>query len=88
MKVAGAMEYFKRRMLNDEKRLKSFKQELKLIDRFQNRSGSICDVGCSTGEFIETINWLGPRYGMEISEYAMEQSRSRGISFEKNIMTE
>ena len=60
MNVAEAMEYFKRGVLNDEKRFKSFKQELKLIDRYHNRSGSIGEEGCSTGEFIGTINWLGP----------------------------
>ena len=44
------------------------------------------DVGCSTGEFLESINWNHDgRYGVEISEYAKEIAQARGIKFTKSL---
>ena len=86
--LINEIDYFKKRQLNDEKRVASFKQEGKLIKMFEGEGGRICDIGCSTGEFIEAIDWKGPKYGMELSEFAIDESKSRGICFEKNILTE
>lgn len=79
--------YFYNRNLTDEKRLASFQYEKKLIQRFCNSlNGRVCDVGCSTGEFLEAIEWEGDRYGMEINEYAKLMALQKKISFNKNIL--
>lgn len=67
--------------------MKSFLQEKTFIQQFVE-NGIICDVGCGTGEFLESINWLGPRYGMEISDSAKDIAKGFQIDFEKNILTE
>ena len=77
-------EYFKNRFLNDNKRIQSFKSEKEFI--FSHiKKGTICDVGCSTGEMLSAFNWNGKQYGMEISSYAKNQAIESGISFEKDI---
>ena len=30
---------------------------------FVNFNTTVCDVGCSTGEFLKFINWTGKKYG-------------------------
>ena len=81
-------EYFKKRDFNDKKRLTAFLQEKKFMSRHLNINGKVCDVGCSTGEFLETINWKGPRFGIEISDYARDIAKKYKIDFTKNILTE
>ena len=78
-------QYFNNRFENDSKRLKSFQQEKELINQFINK-GILLDVGCSTGEFINNLNWNGQSYGMEISEYAIENAKLNGIKFDKNLL--
>jgi SAM-dependent methyltransferase len=80
--------YFAKRDLNDPKRLKSFDHEKRLLEQHTDFGGAVCDVGCSTGEFLEYIGWRGPRYGMEINENAQATARGRGVSFDKTILTE
>jgi hypothetical protein len=60
--------YFKFRSLNDEKRIKSFILEKKFILKHTTLNKIICDVGCSTGEFLTAINWTGRKFGMEINK--------------------
>jgi SAM-dependent methyltransferase len=79
-------EYFKNRIGNDILRNRQFILDLEFINRFV-LSGDICDVGCSTGEFIRSIKFPGNIYGMEISDYARKIA-SDLISFEKDIFTE
>ena len=81
-------EYFKKRNFNDKKRLTAFLQEKKFMSKHLNINGKVCDVGCSTGEFLETINWKGPRFGMEISDHARGIAKKYKIDFTKNILTE
>lgn len=78
-------EYFAKRNLNDDLRQKSFKQEKLLLAKYVSSEGVICDVGCSTGEFLTSIRWAGPKYGMEINQYAITMAKKSGISFQKNI---
>lgn len=73
------------RDLNDLKRLKSFKNELDFILRFTNKKVAICDIGCSTGEFLEFIEWKGPRYGTEINKAAIKVAKSRSINIITNL---
>ena len=77
-------DYFQKRNLNDELRIKAFNAEKSLVKKYIS-SGNILDVGCSTGEMIEYYNWSGDRYGMEIVEYAIEEAKKRGISFDKDL---
>jgi len=79
--------YFESRKKNDPSRIKSFLQEKSYIENYINLDGRVCDIGCSTGEFLDTIGWRGPRYGMEINQVAKKTAASSGISFEKNVLT-
>lgn len=80
--------YFQNRQFNDPLRLKSFDQEAIFISKFTSFNKNVCDVGCSTGEFLEHINWNGKRYGMEVNENAINIAKSNGVSFSRNILTE
>jgi SAM-dependent methyltransferase len=77
--------YFAKRDRNDPRRLEAFSQEKQFIFKHLQR-GTVCDVGCSTGEFLDAIGWEGDRYGMEISEHAAALATTRGIAFDKNIL--
>ena len=77
-------EYFKNRDLNDSKRLKSFVQEINFVRKYI-KSGSIIDVGCSTGEFLTFIRWHGEKFGMEIAVEAAEKAEKNGINFDRDI---
>lgn len=79
-------EYFDDRNRNNEKRLKQFEIDSKFIKNYI-KSGKICDIGCSTGEFLKYLNLPGEMYGMEINKFAKKKA-SQFISFEKNIFTE
>ena len=59
-------DYFESRLSNDPKRLAQFPSEGELIRRYI-RSGRAMDIGCSTGEFLQAIDWQDERFGMEIS---------------------
>jgi SAM-dependent methyltransferase len=78
-------EYFEKRTGNDPKRQKSFLSEKKFINKYIC-SGKLLDVGCSTGEFIDVLEWSGEIYGMEISEYAQSIAEKKGIKFDKNLL--
>ena len=83
MTISYDDEYFTKRIGNDPKRLKQFILDGVFIRKFI-QSGKVCDVGCSTGEFLRTIGWEGERYGMEVNDFAIEQAGDF-INFEKNI---
>ena len=53
------------------------------MSRHLNINGKVCDVGCSTGEFLETINWKGPRFGIEISDYARDIAKNTRLILQK-----
>jgi 2-polyprenyl-3-methyl-5-hydroxy-6-metoxy-1,4-benzoquinol methylase len=76
--------YFKDRNFTDQKRILSFKREADFVKK-RRSSGRILDVGCSTGEFLVSLDWNGEKYGMEISEYAKEMAIKNGISFDKDL---
>ncbi|MDB4839217.1 class I SAM-dependent methyltransferase [Amylibacter sp.] len=80
-------EYFKNRYGNDDMRLRQFQIDEKFLKKFKSK-GIICDVGCSTGEFLKSIAWRGELYGMEINLEAKAEAQQNGFSFEKNIFTE
>ena len=79
--------YFECRKLNDEKRIKSFEKEGYWMKHNQVPfTGTVCDVGCSTGEFLKYLNWQGPKFGMEVNDLAINIAKEMGISFSKNIL--
>ncbi|HEX2506691.1 MAG TPA: class I SAM-dependent methyltransferase [Miltoncostaeaceae bacterium] len=80
-------DYFETRLSNDPKRLAQFRWEGKLIRRYV-ASGRAMDVGCSTGEFLQAIDWQGERYGMEISDYARVLAAENGVRFDRDIFSE
>ena len=79
-------DYFNDRHANNKKRLNQFEIDIKFIKKYI-KSGNVCDVGCSTGEFLRQLNFSGQLFGMEINEYAKKKA-SEFINFEKNIFTE
>jgi 2-polyprenyl-3-methyl-5-hydroxy-6-metoxy-1,4-benzoquinol methylase len=80
-------DYFEHRQLNDLKRIKSFNEESDWMKaNHVPFNGVVCDVGCSTGEFLDHIHWLGPKYGMEVNELAISIATKTGVSFSKNIL--
>lgn len=80
--------YFKYRLLNDKKRLKSFILEKKFILNHTDLNKIVCDVGCSTGEFLSAIGWKGKKYGMEINKFAITKAKQKNIFFNKNILNQ
>ena len=79
--------YFANRHLNDLNRMESFKQEKDFLYKYIN-SGNVCDIGCSTGEFLSYINWPGKKYGMEVNKKAINVAQKSGINFKKNILNQ
>lgn len=78
--------YFLNRLSNDPLRMKQFAIDSKFIKRYV-RSGNLCDVGCSTGEFVNFMDWDGECFGMEVNENAKKIAVNY-LSFDKNIFTE
>jgi SAM-dependent methyltransferase len=79
--------YFAKRLWNDSRRLQSFAHEASFLSQHGvSFNGSVCDVGCSTGEFLEAVGWSGPRYGMEISPAARAIAETQRISFDRDIL--
>ena len=81
-------EYFSNRNQTDLKRIASFQSEKIFLEKYIDFNGAVCDIGCSTGEFLTEIGWTGPKFGMEISEHAIKIAELSGIDFSKNIETE
>lgn len=77
-------DYFTNRFGNDPKRQKSFAQEKDLINKYIS-SGTLLDIGCSTGEFIQSLGWPGKCFGMEISPYAISVAMKKGIKFGRDL---
>ena len=78
--------YFENRKSNDLKRMASFLQEKAFISKYINLDATVCDIGCSTGEFLSAIEWQGPKYGMEINQEAIAAAKKSGIDFDANIL--
>ena len=78
------IEYFKDRNSNDPRRIKAFKEESNLIAKYIKK-GYLLDVGCSTGEFYDYVSWEGEKYGVEVSSFASDKAKERGIITSINI---
>ena len=79
-------DYFIGRNLNDLNRNECFYSESKFLKKYTDLNGIVCDVGCSTGEFLSSIGWAGDKYGMEVNDFAIQMAEERSINFSKNIL--
>ena len=64
---------------DDLKRMTMYKSELAHIESFKS-GGKILDIGCGIGHFLSQFSeekW--EKFGVDVSELAIEQARSRGI---------
>ena len=69
---------------NDAKRELMYKDEIERIHQY-HENGKILDVGCGIGKFLsffEASQW--DKYGVEVSDYAIEESKKIGIKFNNN----
>ena len=87
LKAKWSDDRYSDRHHNNPLRRKQYLLDAAFIRRFVN-DGIICDVGCGTGEFLETIKWNGLKFGMEISDTPKRIAEKKGIDFNKNIFTE
>jgi SAM-dependent methyltransferase len=78
--------YFEDRNLNNPERVAQFAIDAHFLKSFISK-GVLCDIGCSTGEFVRHLDWQGKCYGMEINDRARTIA-SEVIDFGKNIFTE
>ena len=65
--------------------MKSFLYEKKILEEFTDFNLKVCDIGCSTGEFLEFLKWDGSKYGMEINPDNKSSQKKELIL--KNILT-
>ena len=79
-------DYFLNRVSNDPLRMKQFAIDSEFLKRYVS-SGNLCDVGCSTGEFVNFLDWDGQCFGMEVNEKA-KKIAAKYLSFDKSIFTE
>jgi SAM-dependent methyltransferase len=78
--------YFENRQKNDPRRLKSFEYEKRYMGKYLNFTGTILDIGCSTGEFLDSIGWKGEKFGLEVNESARRHAIRSGIKFDKQLL--
>lgn len=77
-------KYFDDRQVGDVQREIMYKIEFeRLMKHCGSSQGNVLDIGCGTGGFLdqfESNRWH--RYGIDISEFAVEISKSKGIIFD------
>ncbi len=78
--------YFVHRDLNDPRRLAAFRLEAKFMERHGvDFTSRVCDVGCSTGEFLKSCWDSEEQYGMEINHQARAKAMRRGVRFDHDL---
>ena len=65
---------------NDRKRAQMQLQEARRVRDRMPATGSVLDIGCGIGDFLANHFSGWHKYGVEISEWASEQARSRGVT--------
>ena len=67
--------------VEDKKREATYQAEYQRILKMRPQGGSVFDVGCGVGLFLDRFDSaLWQKYGVDISDYATEQARARGIT--------
>ena len=64
----------------DHKRARMQTQEAGRIKRKISWNGYVLDVGCGVGDFLSNHFHTWRKYGVEISDYAADQARLRGVT--------
>jgi SAM-dependent methyltransferase len=72
-------EYFDGYYINDPKRERAYLQERDRILEYFPRGGTVLDIGCGIGGFLDTFDERWDKWGVEPSEYAAEKATKRGI---------
>lgn len=73
-------EYFQQYYSNDPKREKMYLLERERIMKYFPHGGSILDVGCGVGGFLNILDDRWKKYGVEPSEFAAELAKRKGIT--------
>lgn len=77
--------YFSDRGQYDPLRIRAFLQDGDFMADYIQFDGRCLDVGCGTGEFLETIGGEGDRVGIEISRHAANEARQRGFQIVQSV---
>ena len=56
----------------------SFKFRVDILSKY-NSGGNLLDVGCATGAFMEVASSRWEVYGVDVSEYAVEQAKKKNL---------
>jgi SAM-dependent methyltransferase len=70
------------RMTEDlvEARKKTYKLEIAKLNKLGFARGSILDVGCGMGLFLESMNSEWDKHGCDVSSYALKEAEQRGVT--------
>lgn len=73
-------EYFEDEELA-KKRERMYLQEFDRLKKYFNidKGGSVLDIGCGTGNFLSLFGEKWRKYGIEVSDFAREVARKKGI---------
>ncbi len=77
-------DYFDGYYVNDKLRDSQYLQEEKRV-RERTNFGTILDIGCGVGGFLQTFDDRWTKYGYEPSEFAAETAKGRGIYMFRNL---
>jgi SAM-dependent methyltransferase len=78
--------YFNGYYEHDPLREKMYLQEEVRV-RERSNFGSVLDIGCGIGGFLQTFDDRWQKFGYEPSEFAAEKAATRGISMFRNLNT-
>ena len=70
--------YFKPREKDADLREASYRQEFERISRYINK-GSVLEIGCGKGDFLQLFDDNWRTYGIEVSEYAKRIANQNGV---------
>ena len=81
-KVLYSKAYFNQKSRMTEKlidaRKKTYQMEIDALKKFVS-GGKILDVGCGMGIFLDCFDGDWEKYGCDVSSYALEEAKKRGI---------
>lgn len=78
-------EYFREHYEHDPKREAMYQQERDRITAYFPDGGTILDIGCGVGGFLQSFDDRWQKYGVEPSEFASDRARGRGIAIMQSV---